>query len=258
MKIKSIGNLIRNNISYVLTDCQSSLNSSIEQTKNDWIELQKVFQNLQGKNIATILGVLENNKNVVVKIQPIDESRKEYEIHNILKKERGFIVFHCFVTCGSPIEYINLYKPKQKICDKKGNTLGIIVMPYYKNGSFEEFLQNNNKHKYTNHITVLAILSYYMAYKKLGFVHGDFYTKNVVVDENYRPLIIDFEHSSFNSGRKVSLFWRDIENFLNCIYPFVDKRLDTIIRTQVVMNNAYNIEPNETIMKRLTDDLMVL
>ncbi len=131
-------------------------------------------------------------------------------------------------------------------------------MPYYKHGSFKEFLETKTTNKHTRHITVLAILSYYTAYKKLGFIHGDFYTKNVVVDENYRPLIIDFEQSSFNSPRKLSLFWRDIENFLNCIYPYVDKSLDTIIRTHVLMNNAYGIEPNDTIMKGLTDAILEL
>jgi serine/threonine protein kinase len=266
MKIKSIrqiGKSNANNTSYVLSDCQNHLNNSIERTKKHWIYLKKIFQNLEGKHIATILGVLENSKEVVVKIQPIDVSNNEFIFGETLKTFRGFIVFCCMVTCGTqPGEIIDYgkagTKPSKKLCDKKGNNIGIIVMPYYKHGSFKEFLENYKGSKYTVRITVLAILSYYIAYKKLGFVHGDFYSKNVVVDENYRPLIIDFEQSSFNSPRKLSLFWRDIENFLNCIYPYVDKSLDSIIRTHVVMNNAYSIEPNDAIMKGLTDAILVL
>jgi serine/threonine protein kinase len=269
MKIKSIRQIGKsnvNNTSYVLSDCQNHLNHSIQRTKKHWIDLKKIFQNLDGKHIATILGVLENNKEVVVKIQPIDLSINEFKFGETLKPFRGFIVFLCMVTCGTqPSEIIDYGKartiPSKKLCDKKGDNIGIIVMPYYKHGSFKEFLESykgTNKHKHTIHITVLAVLSYYATYKKLGFVHGDFYSKNVLVDENYRPLIIDFEQSSFNNPRKLSLFWRDIENFLNCIYPYVDKSLDIIIRTHVLMNNAYGIEPNDTIMKGLTDALLVV
>jgi serine/threonine protein kinase len=270
MKIKSIRQIGKSNVnspsintSYVLSNCQSKLNSSIENTNRHWIQLKKVFQNLDGKHIATILGVLEENSEVVVKIQPIYLARNEFMFEQKLRSFRGFIEFGCMVTCGSSIDRIDKIKDvkKEKLCDRKGDNIGIIVMPYYKNGSFKDFLESykgTNKHKHTIHLAVLAVLAYYAAYKKLGFVHGDFYSKNVIVDENYRPLIIDFEQSSFNSPRKLSLFWRDIENFLNCIYPYVDKTLDTIIRTHVVMNNAYSIEPNDTIIKGLTDAILLL
>ena len=273
MKIKSIRQIGKSNVgatatnnSYILSNCQSKLNSSIETTNRHWIQLKKIFQNLEGKHIATILGILEHNSEVVVKIQPIDLANNEFMFEQKLRSFRGFIEFGCMVTCGSIVDRIDKFGTtekleKEKLCDKKGDNIGIIVMPYYKHGSFKEFLESykgTNKHKHTIHIAVLAILAYYTAYKKLGFVHGDFYSKNVLVDENYRPLIIDFEQSSFNNPRKLSLFWRDIENFLHCIYPYVDKSLDTIIRTHVLMNNAYGIEPNDTIMKGLTDVLLVL
>jgi RIO-like serine/threonine protein kinase len=267
MKIKSIRQLGKSNVnshsintSYVLSNCQSKLNSSIETKNKHWIQLKRVFQNLDGKHIATILGVLDKGSEVVVKIQPIHMARNEFMFEQILRDFRGFIEFGCMVTCGSTIDRIDKLKnvKKEKLCDKKGDNIGIIVMPYYKNGSFKEFLDNYKGGKRTIHITVLAILSYYIAYKKLGFVHGDFYTKNIVVDENYRPLIIDFEHSSFNSQFKLSLFWRDIENFLSCIYPFVNKDLNSIIRTHVVMNNAHSIEPDDKIIKALIDAILSL
>ena len=261
MKIKSIrqiGKSNADNTSYVLSNCQNQSNSSIERTKNHWIQLKKVFQNLEGKHIATILGVLENNQDVVVKIQSIEKARNEFMFERKLRSFRGFIEFGCMATCGTqPSEIINYgraeTKPTKILCNKKGDNIGIIVMPYYKNGSFKEFLKNKATNKHIRHITTLAILSYYIAYKKLGFAHGDFYTKNVVIDENYRPLIIDFEQSSFNSPRKLSLFWRDIENFLNGVYPYVDKSLDDIIRKHVVMNNAHSIEPDDSIIKGLID-----
>ena len=266
MKIKSIGSLIANNVSYVLTDCQHKLDDSIQNDTN-WIQLHKVFQNLKGKHIATILGVLDQNKDVVIKIQPFEESKKEYEFHNVLKNEPGFIEFYFFVTCGSPIQYIEQYgfqnsKPEQKLCSKKGNTLGIIVSPYYKNGSLEYFLQKYSKtDKLQKLKTILALVlaSYYYAYKKYKFVHGDFYSKNILLDDNYFPLIIDFEKSSFNHTSNIRLFWVDIQNLLDDVYRFVNNsKFNEIIRTHIVLNMAYNKAPTTSIIRALQKDILDL
>jgi RIO-like serine/threonine protein kinase len=192
-----------------------------------------VFQNLKGKHIA-----LDQNKDVVIKIQPFEESKKEYEFQNVLKNEPGFIVFYCFVT------------------------LGIIVSPYYKNGSLEYFLQKYSKiDKLPKLKTILALLiaSYYYAYKKYKFVHGDFYSKNILLDENYYPVIIDFEKSSFNHTSNIRLFWVDIQNLLDDVYRFVhNSKFNEIIRTHIVLNMAYNKAPTTSIMQALQKDILDL
>lgn len=264
MKIKQIGESVPpSNTSYIITDCQTKLDKQMDK-KDDWIQLQRVFQNLKGKNIATIQGTLEKTKDVVVKIQPFSESMREYQFQEILKIERGFVDFHCIVSCGSPKEYIESYgnsgQPKQQLCDRKGNVLGIIVMPYYKNGSLEDFLKKNNKIdklKKIKTIVALVIVCYFVAYKNHMFIHGDLFTKNILIDDNYLPLIIDFEKSSFGDSNKTRYFWRDLQNFLEDVYRYTKiNQIDTIIKNHILMNMAYNKEPTLKIIKEIKNEIL--
>ena len=193
--------------------------------------------------------------------------KKEYEFHNLLKNEQGFIVYYCFITCGSSIEYIERYgfqnsKPEQRLCSKKGDTLGIIVSPYYKNGSLEYFLQKYNKpdkFKKTKIILGLLVASYYYAYKKYKFIHGDFYSKNILLDENIFPIIINFEKSSLNHTSSIRLFWVDIQNILDDVYRYVNNsKLNEIIRKHIVLNMAYNNTPTTNMISALQKDILGL
>ena len=79
------------------------------------------------------------------------------------------------------------------------------------------------------------------------------------MDDNYFPLIIDFEKSSFNHISNIRLFWADIQNLLDDVYRFVNNsKFNEIIRTHIVLNMAYNKAPTTSIIRALQKDILDL
>lgn len=99
-----------------------------------------------------------------------------------------------------------------------------------------------------------SIQSLFVAYIKTGFTHGDCFPKNVVLDEEYRPIVIDFEKSAFDTPNKVTRFWRDIDDFMGDVSRYLfHGKLDDICRIHVFMNLAMSEEPTEDNIRKLID-----
>jgi len=124
---------------------------------------------------------------------------------------------------------------------------GIISMPYYKNGSLEKykFVEKN----VIKHI----ILNYFDIYDKRGFIHGDFFPKNIIIDDDGYPLIIDYEKSYFNNTTSHTQFWRDLSDFLSTVNYL--KNLDNVIREHCMINGAYNKKPTSELINNLLPSL---
>jgi hypothetical protein len=229
-------------------NCQKEINKEIE-GKHEWLQLNNIIQSIKGKGISTLLGKIQT-KEVIIKIQEANEAKKEYDIQNELKYYNGFINFECLFYCDGDKKYIESFgnlEEKRKLCRAKGITMGIILMPYYKNGSIEKYIIYKN-------IIEKVLKNYLYVYNDKGFVHSDFFPKNIILDDNMNPIIIDFEKSYYNINKNDhTYFWRDLTDFIS--YIKYEKDLSDIIRKHCMLNGAYNNKPTNELIDNLIKDL---
>lgn len=233
-----------------VTKCQENIDSEIDGGAS-WLQLSRVLQNLQGKGIATMLGRIDSER-VVVKAQSKEAAVRETFVQSQLANIDGFVRFHCMFECAGDKDYISSYGTvdelrRQRVCAAKGDSMGVIVMPFYEGGSLETMLTSPG-HKDTavlKSIITKVIQTLYEAYNRVGFTHGDVFTKNVVVG-SHGPVIIDFELSQFRAPNMPTRFWRDIEGFLGDVGRYWNQtRMDDISRA-IYVHLAYNVPPDDT------------
>lgn len=246
---------LRKMVGGTVSDCQINIDTDIDNGKATWLQLQKVIQNIPGKGIATILGTIQGT-DVVVKAQETDEANKEYAMQAKLADLPGFVQYHCLFTCDGAKDYIQSFatvNEQKMLCHAKGNSMGVIVMPYYKNGSLEDLLKSKSldKAKCIN-IWKAIIENYVGAYNANGMTHGDFFTKNVVLDDNMHPFILDFEKSQFNAERRRDMFWNDLDNM--CLdlsrYSVFSSQIYEVARV-LTIHRAYGQEPTPEVISDL-------
>lgn len=245
-----------------IDNCQNKIDEQID-NQQQWIALEKIIQNIPGKGIASIMGNIKNTNSVVVKVQLREAAEKEYNFlaNEKLKNNNGFIKYECYFQCDGTKDYIESYSTMKelKLCNKKGNAMGIIVMPYYKNGSLEDVLKIGNI-QMTKLIDILiqVINTYYLAFIESRFVHGDFFTKNILIDDDGKPIIIDFEKSRFDKNHTaLHTFWRDLDDLfgdIDRLYSFKGNDLTSISR-MIMMFRAYNNEPDDLKIKDISTAL---
>jgi len=233
-------------------NCQEKIDEEISRGRL-WLQLNKLLQNIHGKGIATMIGKIETNQ-VVVKIQLNEQAQQEFNIQSKLKNLPGFIQYNCIFTCGGNKEYIEQFSNvrQTRLCKEKGDSLGIIVMPYYANGSLDDYIVNISKEEIKN-ILIKIIQDYTNAYRTTTFVHGDLFCKNIILDDNNNPIIIDFEKSQFNYERKCDIFWNDLDNLCIDISRNIHLSVKMYdIARVLTLHRAYNREPT----KEVIDDLI--
>lgn len=252
---------------FTLDYCQHKMDNDIDNNENTFIQLAKVLQNVRGKNIATLEGILEGNESIAIKVQYSAEAKKEYEFTNLLKDHDGFIQYKCYFTCNANKEYFERYALQDatniKVCSSKGSNMGIIVMPLYSLGSFEAFLKDKRKHKekgkYIRVILIKVINNYFKAFRKLHFLHGDFFAKNILLETYEDPIIIDFEKSTIDNSKDTLMFWRDIQDLLSEVSMYVGFQggspMYDLIRKHCGMNLAYNKMPTRDLINEMVVDL---
>jgi len=225
----------------------------IVKNKNDISILEALINTLSHKNI------LNNNskhRNIVIKISPINKTlEKEYSIGNDLEKAKipVFIKYMCLFNCFDNT-YYNIKEDIQKpLCSAPNtdeNKKIVLIMPYIVDGSIKNF---NWMHKLNVLKTILlqSIMSLFIAYHKLGFLHNDIHLDNILIkktkkeyieyeytttDTNmnklkiptngYKIVILDFDTSIINLDKThaIEFYWSNLENMLS--------RVNTDLRTK--------------------------
>ena len=241
--ITNIGKNGDYNTSFIINKCQDKINNEIN-SKNQWLYFMEIIQNIKGKEIITLKGVIDKKKQVVLKIQNFELGEKEFDDQKKLSNYNGFIKFYCHFNCNiNPKFYNGSYI--------KGNKMWINIMQYYSNGSFEDKLITMN---YNELFTIVknVITNYFKAYVQNNFVHGDFEPKNIILNNNNEPLIIDFENSNFTGN--IMSFWRDLDRFFYIIQRCINFDLNNFIRDNITMHMAYNRKPTEEIIVLLLNN----
>lgn len=223
---------------------------SLSHNNKDKLKLTRILQNIKGKNIVTLFGVLNKENNIVIKVQDYENAKKEYDINKLLQinKLQGFIKFKCFFSCNINEQFKNANKNNNvstvELCKNIGNNEGIILMKYHEYKSLEDFLVNDiekNKDQLMLLIEIIPqiIENYMNAFTLIGFRHGDFFLKNIVLTIRKKSLIIDFEKS--NNDGKLMDFWLDIRNFFDSLsYKFSNKEFIDNISRSCMIHNAMN------------------
>lgn len=239
--------LVKKLIGGKLEDCQTHIDNNPK-----WLQLKEVLQNIRGKGIATMIAKI-SSQDVVIKVQLSSDAKKEYDFQEKLFNDNGFIRYDCYFTCDGNKEYIESFSTmneQTKICQNKGTSMGIIVMPYYKNGSLESSLNTKTKDELKT-ILKTIIQNYRNCYMKKHFTHGDLFCKNIVLSDKNAPIIIDFEKSSIGNKNKCDIFWNDLDNLCLDLSRHQDmgKLLD--ITRVLIINRAYRNEPSDIVMNDL-------
>jgi hypothetical protein len=194
---------------YYLSYCQDKITNTNPNT-NGWINIIKTL-NLQYHNSDFLLAILEEHKDIVVKIGDDESIRKEYEISN---KINGFVKFIC-CNCES----------------------SQIIMPYFELGSIGFYSWTNENINLLRTCIKHSILTYISAFV-VGYLHGDFHPGNVLLKKTkqtsisylfddigeisnietngMRTWIMDFENTrEINKNNNADLldFYFDIQKF---------------------------------------------
>jgi hypothetical protein len=245
------------NMSYIIEKNKNKINNLNEKKLFILIE---ILQNIKGKDLITMKGFLDKTKSIILKIENFNNGKKEFDIQKKLKSYKGFIKYYHYTTCNVKNIFYNtnqgnIISNNTNICNRNGNNNWINIIPYYQNGSFEHYLQNNsNERNNIYNIIYKVIQNYINVYLKIKFNHNDFEPKNIVLDKNLNPFIIDFENSNFQGN--LLYFWRDLENFFFIIQRYlIDIDFNDFIRNNIILNNAYQNEPTQDIMNLFFNNL---
>lgn len=227
--------------------CQEEINQQIDNQSTSFVTLNRVLQNISGKNIGTLKAKLKNVNDIVVKIQNNKQALSEYNIQQKVKHIDGVVEFLCKFSCDNDdIFSTDTIDVNMPVCKAKGKKLGIIVMPYYEFGSFDEFLKSykkNDKNQVINNVLSQTIQIIFNMYIDTFFIHGDLFTKNILLKSYTEPIIIDFEHSQFRND--TMRFWRNLQGLIEEVSQYVQFSLDTVSREHCVINSAYNTTPTK-------------
>ena len=247
-----------------------NINCSSLQKHTDTIDIKRIVKNKSDISILEALintitnkNIVNNsskNKNIVVKISPINRTlEKEYKIGTVLEeiKVPGFIKYMCLFNCFDNTYYNIKEDVKKPLCSAKHteeNKKVVLIMPYIADGSIKNFNWTEHKLDILKSVLSQSIMSLFLAYHKIGFLHNDIHLDNILIkktkkqyidydyeNENnthskhnkiqipthgYKIVILDFDSSMINVNKDIAIefYWSNLENMLS--------RVNTDLRTK--------------------------
>lgn len=241
-------NVDRNSIK-IKIDCKNRIASNPE-TK-DWLELLSKFKH-DSANVKVYKALLDKSKNIVAKIGKYD-FKKEYDIAKILEtlKMPTFITVNCIFSCLD--NFSELKNNAQTVCQKEGEPVSIIIMPYISEGRIDLWKWERSNFDLMKNVIKHIFLSLFYAKQKVGFIHGDLHLGNVLLKKSNRkeisygdydtlevsnilPVIMDFDKSTL------------VEKYDRFLYMDLSKFIS-------LMSNSCNVKIN---FNKLLDELSYL
>ena len=189
-----------NSFKYKL-DCQSRIDPVNPETK-DWLSLETQISK-DSTEYTLFTGLLDKKKSIVVKIGS-DKLKKEYEIGNLLDNELKlptFLGFYCLFNCLDNFhelkkrtqieknESLAINAMRKNLCKTEGEQIHILVMPHIKLKEIGDYKWNKSNNKILNNVLKHIIMSLCYARYKIGFVHRDLHTHNILMQNTKRKLI---------------------------------------------------------------------
>ena len=240
------------NNKYYLGYCNDKITNK-HPTTDGWIQVMNTLKlPLQEYDKSRILlGILNEHKEIVVKVGGNDSIRSEYEYARRLYRIKGFVKFICYFECND--DFTNYpQSSKTSICNGPGTKMKTIIMPYFPLGCVGFY--NWTDIQQFRSCLKQAFLSHKNALDS-GLLHGDFHAGNVLlkttkqsqilyeIDDNefvietngLRTWIMDFENTreiARDEPKDMIDYYYDIQKF---IFGLQDHRfIQKIDRASVV------------------------
>jgi serine/threonine protein kinase len=240
-------NPVRSTKYYV--NCQTKVLDN--KNTREWLIIKRILFDSK-----VILGLLNQNMQVVIKIGDKHHIEREYDINQQLRDFKGFTRYICKFSC---LDKLDKYIPKDfsgnildsyrdtGICDPDGSIMTFsIIMPYYPIGNVLNYSWNESNFEQFKKIIRDAISTLLYANQEIGFLHNDLHLENLLLKQNQKGElkcdIIDFELSTINESNKKN--YKQLgQNFRKL---FVDiNRLDFIDDTAVAKCIAFTTKMRE-------------
>lgn len=202
-------------------------------------------------------GILDTNKNVVVKISKTIEDALQHEWKTFVKlkevKVPNVLNYYCYFECVDDFDSINPVVPKESICKDSGKGINVLIMDYVKNKSFGDYPWHQVSKDIFHSCCKQVVLSLAEAHKTIGFRHGDSHAKNVLIKQTtcteihyphinrtvsipkggFKVYLMDFELSK--TDQPINFHWRDVDEFFNSIYKLLDEYVNLRTITEIKM-----------------------
>jgi serine/threonine protein kinase len=179
-----------NNSQKITISCQDKL---VGNTK-DWLEVVKSLKiEREFDKSRILLGILDKNDKVVVKIGDDSNITHEYKIGKALKHRKEFIKFVCFFECDDKFTSYpgvrsysstegGTYAPSGGyLCNGPGSSMKIIVMPHFEVGSLGDYSWNKTNIHSLRCCLQQTVLIVWINFSRYGFIHGDLHAKNILL-----------------------------------------------------------------------------
>lgn len=174
---------------------------------------------VETKNPSTLIlnAMYANNISVVLKFNYPQYAVNEFDMSVRLENLPNYIKFFCMFECGESLRNILLNKndlSNYEICKVQGKNVGVLVMKYYLLGSVESYTWNEDNFSVLKNVMLQVIYASLYAYSLCKFVHGNLYSRNVLLEpkmypdmniyygskfltiDTYQAIIMDFEKST--------------------------------------------------------------
>jgi serine/threonine protein kinase len=237
------------------------LTTDITPTK-EWLLVERY---LSSKQYNVLLGSLRNiqYKNVIIKFGEVADMNKEYTLSKLAYEHNvpNFIKFICAFTCEDDIENIKTrdFTIHNYICKNKGDSLGVIIMPYYHFGSLNNYRWTKDNFHILKSTLRQVVYSILFAFEKFGFVHGDLHLDNIIL-RNTNKKTIEYESRSLHTNGLYALimdFGLSSSNVQNTRQIYLDlKRVFSLVYS---MNNSDIIlDCNSALLLSLSGDCTMI
>ena len=160
-------------------------------------EIKKVHneRELDIQKSQLLLGAYKD-VDVVIKIGDTPDIENEYTISQHIYKYKGFVKFMCHFTCDDDFrEFFN--GKRTNICKGPGNSMKVIIMPYFDLGSIAGFAWINTNVHILRSCLYIACMCYIDAYNACGFIHNDFHSANILLKRT-KQKTLKFTHCDIN------------------------------------------------------------
>ena len=238
VKSKDTRGINRTSKKYFL-DCNTKISGNTN--TREWLIIKNIILNQK-----VMEGLLDNNMKVVIKINTKENIDKEYNINKQLENFKGFVRYICKFSCKDDL---NKYKHddgswNEGFCDPNGkDKTNTIVMPYYKLGNIRQYPWNKDTFDIFKKLikNVVKILIY--TNKEIGFLHNDLHLDNIMITNNCKVRIIDFELSTINEDdksnyKKLGMDFRKLFSDIGLLLFINPYTIDNIIRFTTKMREV--------------------
>jgi hypothetical protein len=199
-----------------------------------------------------LLGSLQKYGEIVVKIGDSESMHYEYTNSTRVHSLKGFVKYICYFSCED--DFRSIPSPSRtSICKGPGESMGVILMPYFELGSLAKFVWSNALAHVFQSCLKHAFLSIVILFQKSNLIHGDFHPGNVLLKRTkqsevlyavpgvgefsikthgLRTWIMDFENMRYAEYSPIFAviksfndFYYDIQKFFMLLYNTI-KNLD--------------------------------